>query len=664
MAHEGPALYRPDIDGLRAVAVLTVLAYHAFPEYFPGGFIGVDVFFVISGFLITSILVRGQLEGSFSYRDFYSRRIRRIFPALIVVILTTMFLGWALLVPAEYAALSADAASGIAFVANIAYWRQNGYFDTTSELRPLLHLWSLSVEEQFYLVWPVVLSLFGKRVRSLLIALAVLSTLSLAANLYLTHRSPAAAFYLPVPRFWELSCGGMLACAQLHLGGFRRWLARHRHVVALVGGALLLAGFASIDKHVDFPGPWALLPVIGTTLLLAAGPQSWVSLRALSQRGLVAIGLISYPAYLWHWPLLSFARIVEGGAPSWLVRCVLVAGSLLLAAMTYVLLEGSLRRRRSGLVVPGLVLSMAGLFAAGLFIRSSDGLPSRPVAKTASADLLTPKTLQSNPRSACDFAPKYPRVMQLCRLYRADGSSRTVLLWGDSTARAWAPVFLDVGRRLGYNVVLVSHPSCPPVIGARKTRFDFPESREYCADGQLQQQVVQAIGMLKPDVIFYMGAFTGYGTTSDRPGEYITDEPTGQADFMTTRAALERRLPQTLRALSAVGPVVVFRSWPILPDDMESATTLEDKLQRRANRHYFPVTIFQRQRQFTEDLFDRLALDDIRFFDPAARLCSDRCSDYVNETRMYADGYHVTPQGAQLYASDIVEFLRRPPTPR
>jgi peptidoglycan/LPS O-acetylase OafA/YrhL len=660
MANESPTPYRPDIDGLRAVAVLTVLAYHAFPEYFPGGFIGVDVFFVISGYLITSILVRSQIEGSFSYRDFYSRRIRRIFPALVVVILTTLLLGWALLVPAEYAALSADAASGIAFVANIAYWRQSGYFDTASELRPLLHLWSLSVEEQFYLVWPVVLALFGKRVRSLLIALAVLSTLSLAANLYLTQRSPAAAFYLPVPRFWELSCGGMLACAQIHLAGFRLWLVRHRHVVALAGSALLFGGFALIDKHVGFPGPWALLPVLGTTLLLAAGPQSFVNLGALSRRWLVAIGLISYPAYLWHWPLLAFARIVEGGTPSALVRGVLVVSSLVLAAMTYVLLEKRLRRLRSGLVVPGLVLSMTALFAAGLFIRSSDGLPARPVATTASADLLAPKATQSNPRSACDFAPEYPRVMQLCRLYRADGASKTVLLWGDSTARAWAPVFLDVGKRLGYTIVLVSHPSCPPVIGARKTRFDFPESREYCADGQLQQQVVQAAGRLRPDVIFYMGAFTGYGTTSDRPGEYITDEPSGQADFMTTRTTLERRLPQTLRALNAAAPVVVVRSWPMLPDDLASTATLADKLQRRANRHYFPTTIFQRQRRFTEDLFDHLRLDDVRFFDPAARLCSDRCSDYINETRMYADSYHVTPQGAQLYADDIVELLRRP----
>lgn len=202
--------YRPDIDGLRAVAILAVVLFHAFPGKMPGGFIGVDIFFVISGFLISTIIFSSLERDRFSLVEFYVRRIRRIFPALIVVLLTSLVVGWFTLFPDEYKQLGTHTAAGAAFIQNFILWRESGYFDNAAESKPLLHLWSLAVEEQFYIFWPLLLAFVWKRQWSFLKITAAIGLASFAANIYLMHRSPTAAFFLPISRFWELMVGGGL----------------------------------------------------------------------------------------------------------------------------------------------------------------------------------------------------------------------------------------------------------------------------------------------------------------------------------------------------------------------------------------------------------------------------------------------------------------------
>jgi peptidoglycan/LPS O-acetylase OafA/YrhL len=247
--------YRPDIDGLRAIAVMLVVIFHAFPEAMPGGFIGVDIFFVISGFLITGIVVRELDRKRFSLLAFYNRRIKRIFPALIVVLCVTLVLGWLWMLPAAYAQLSSDVFASAAFFANIALLLQSGYFDIESARKPLLHLWSLGIEEQFYLFWPLMLMLVARLRLSMLAAVAVLGVASFVLNVALIGSTPVATFYLPFTRAWELLAGAALACGWSQVSQ----TGAASNVRASVGILLIATAAGVLDTKSAFPGWWGPL---------------------------------------------------------------------------------------------------------------------------------------------------------------------------------------------------------------------------------------------------------------------------------------------------------------------------------------------------------------------------------------------------------------------
>src|SRR6202451_3205907 len=356
--------YRPDIDGLRAIAVLAVIGFHAFPAWVRGGFVGVDVFFVISGYLISTILLAGMERGSFRFSQFYMRRIRRIFPALIVVLLACMVAGWFLLFSFEYKALGKHVAGSAAFVSNFVLWNEAGYFDKAAAIKPLLHIWSLGIEEQFYIVWPMLLYLVWKRKAATLSLLLLLLTFSFTFNVL--SSDPAADFYSPLTRFWELMAGAVLAYLSLHwedlaaifgklprpafqiIGAGAARESITRNATTVIGLLLIVTTVLTVDETMKFPGWWALPPVVGTFLMIASGPHTWINNKLLASRGLVAIGLISYPLYLWHWPLLSFMRIVNGTAPSPVAAALAILLSFVLAWLTYLLVEKPLRFGKSG----------------------------------------------------------------------------------------------------------------------------------------------------------------------------------------------------------------------------------------------------------------------------------------------------------------------------
>jgi peptidoglycan/LPS O-acetylase OafA/YrhL len=386
--------YRPDIDGLRAIAVLAVIGFHAFPAWIRGGFVGVDVFFVISGYLISTILLTGMERGSFRFAQFYIRRIRRIFPALIVVLLACMVVGWLVLFSFEYKALGKHVAGSAGFVSNFLLWNEAGYFDKAVETKPLLHIWSLGIEEQFYIVWPLLLYMVWKRKAATLALLLLLLISSFTFNVL--SSDPAADFYSPLTRFWELMAGAVLAYLSLYwedLAGLFRKLPRParqiigagaapesitRDVMAVIGLLLIVAAVLTVDETKRFPGWWALFPVVGTYLMIASGPRAWINNKLLATRGLVAIGLISYPLYLWHWPLLSFIRIVNGTAPSPAALALAVLLSFGLAWLTYLLVEKPLRFGKSAPVKAAalfIVMGIAG--SAGYIIYANNGFPFR-----------------------------------------------------------------------------------------------------------------------------------------------------------------------------------------------------------------------------------------------------------------------------------------------
>ena len=385
----GGTAYRPDIDGLRAVAVVSVVLCHAFPSAVSGGFVGVDVFFVISGYLISRIIYGEQAAGRFSLMDFYGRRVRRIFPALAATLAATFGYGLVVLLPTELAQLGKHVAGGAGFLSNIVLWGEAGYFDVTATAKPLMHLWSLGVEEQFYALWPAILWLaHGRRPGTLRVAL-LLVLLSFAANLHLAEAEADAAggYLLPFPRFWELMLGAVLAWWSLHPparfqavvdalpGGARPWAA----AASLLGLALIAGSVFAIDAAVRYPGWAALVPTLGAVLLIAAGPSAPVNRVILAHPVAVFLGLISYPLYLWHWPLLSYAHVLRlGRPPTPLMAAGLVALAVLLAWLTYRWLERPVRfgKRQRG-TSAGLLAVMGLLGGIGLASWTMEGFAFR-----------------------------------------------------------------------------------------------------------------------------------------------------------------------------------------------------------------------------------------------------------------------------------------------
>lgn len=459
--------YRADIDGLRAVAIISVVLFHAFPKMLSGGFVGVDVFFVISGFLISSIIFKSLDGGGFSFVDFYKRRIRRIFPSLILVLVSCYLFGWVSSVATEFSSIGKHIASGLGFVQNIVLYRESGYFDVVSELKPLLHLWSLGVEEQFYLLFPVLAIVVWKTRANVYVSLAIMALASFASCVIELKYNPSAAFYLPYNRVWEILCGSLLAYSahrnhsvfvsiasliKYDAAGVSKLSSRLENIFSSVGLILLVGCFVVIDKSFSFPGYWAAIPVLGSVLLIASGPNSMVNRKILANRAMVWVGLISFPLYLWHWPILTFARTQEGGTPSLTLLILCVVASIVAAWLTYRYVEKPFRSPSSmGAKSAGLILTAIVLGGLGLMTYKSDGFPFRMKDRedfaqyfenaVPSMRYFTDHKLAKNFRLDCDFfdmesyrhgrstVDPLPSISSSCYTPTSD---KTVMLWGDS----------------------------------------------------------------------------------------------------------------------------------------------------------------------------------------------------------------------------------------
>lgn len=455
--------YRADIDGLRAIAVLSVVGFHAFPNLVKGGFIGVDIFFVISGFLISTIIISGLERNSFSFIEFYSRRIKRIFPALLVVLIASYAAGWFTLLADEYKQLGKHIAGGAGFLSNFVLWGESGYFDNAAETKPLLHLWSLGIEEQFYIIWPLLLWSAWKGKLNLLAITVVIAIILFSLNIEKIDSDAIAAFYSPHLRFWELLIGSTLAYITLfNTASFHKLKLSTpiANISSFCGVILIATGILVITKERTFPGWWALLPTFGTTLVIAAGTQAWLNRVLLSNRVLVWFGLISFPLYLWHWPLLTFARIVEGKTPSFDIRIVAVAISVLLAWLTYKLIEKPIRfSNNSSRKVYTLLslMTLTGCFGYYSYVQEGfEGYGYRSKEKSEFSQYFENSLpeqkyfatigINEKYRDDCNFydIPKYrmgkatkiplSEISKSC--YEQNASKKNVLfIWGDSHAQ-------------------------------------------------------------------------------------------------------------------------------------------------------------------------------------------------------------------------------------
>jgi peptidoglycan/LPS O-acetylase OafA/YrhL len=342
--------YRADIDGLRAIAILAVVGFHYYPHwiegsnYVQGGFIGVDIFFVISGYLITSIISKEFKSGQFTFINFYAKRIKRLFPALLLLISTLLILSWLTLLPDEFISLSKQSLAGIVFSSNILSWLDTGYFDDAADTKPLLNLWSLGIEEQFYIFWPSLFYLIYKfkiKVNTLIIILFITSFI---LNIYLSSKFPEFNFFSPITRAWELIAGSFIATS-LALDKFSHSNNKlTKDIFSLLGIILIIYGVTSISSKNLYPSYFALIPIIGTFLIIISGQDALINSKILSNKILIYIGLISYPLYLWHWPLLVLYKVISSSdSVSLLTRLWLLILSFILATITYEIIEKKIR---------------------------------------------------------------------------------------------------------------------------------------------------------------------------------------------------------------------------------------------------------------------------------------------------------------------------------
>jgi peptidoglycan/LPS O-acetylase OafA/YrhL len=448
--------YRADIDGLRAVSILLVIGYHA--EFIPGGFVGVDVFFVISGFLISRIILTQAKAGTFSSLAFYARRIRRIFPALIVVLAASYLIGWFVLLPAGFSLLGESIAAGVGFVSNLFQLGQLGYFAPDAAENPLLHLWSLGIEEQFYIFWPpLLLMIFGSKRRWLWIL--VIAGASFGVSLLVFFGYKEWSFYSPLSRAWELLGGGMIANWYVDAPERERRSPPFDNLLAAIGLAAIVGAAVWLDKNRLFPGLYALLPVLGAGLIIVS-PNAVVNRVLLSSRPMVLTGLISYPLYLWHWPLLSYLGIVRNGVPTLLETWAAIIVAFGLAWLTFRFVETPFRHRQD--VVPKLSFGLIALGAVGILTAAESGFEFRFPPEIRDIALIEPQN-NAGLRNECFSEAPGARLGPNCI---EPGDKPLLFLWGDSTAATLYPGLKHAQQTVPFRLAHFASPGCAPILAA------------------------------------------------------------------------------------------------------------------------------------------------------------------------------------------------------
>jgi len=450
--------YRADIDGLRAIAVISVVMFHAFPEILSGGYVGVDIFFVISGYLITQLILEGISTGNFSLIGFYGRRVRRIFPALILVLLISLILGWYLITSELFSELGKHVFSSSIFLVNFTYVSELNYFDNLAFEKPLLHLWSLAVEEQFYIFWPILIYLFSKS-RNFLFPFFGIFLFSIIFNLYFSNIEPDANFFLPFGRFWELMVGGFLAYIKKDAIkiNFIKAKEGYKNTFSFLGISLILIGIIIFDKVVQYPSYFALLPVIGTAMLIYSGRDSLINKHILSNRIFVYIGLISYPLYLWHWPILSIMYIAKGETLHRDTKVGAIVISFFLAILTYKYVENFFRKKDVGFNFKILPILMIIVGSFGLLVHANNGFTNRPILQISDLN----KKFEKFPYEKnldCGLEEFRAKVTQVCKkdsreepIYALVGDSKAeVLINGLMRTSYENRRWLIIGGNMGY----------------------------------------------------------------------------------------------------------------------------------------------------------------------------------------------------------------------
>lgn len=638
--------YRADIDGLRAIAVLSVVLYHADRSVVPGGFVGVDIFFVISGFLIGGIIFDEASKGQFSFASFYARRARRILPALITVVAMVLLVSVVYLGAEEMIEVGKESASALLGLSNVLFWWTTGYFTGNSSLHPLLMTWSLGVEEQFYVIFPfVIIAIARVEHKWRLATMAGLAVLSFVLSIWMLQHTPTGAFYLLPPRAWELAFGAALAMSYQEAEHIRISRSRNNDIIGAVGLALLVLSLTVFDDQSRFPGFAVLLPALGTLILLHT-EGSFVNKRLLSWKPIVFVGLISYSWYLWHWPLMAFARITTDRPPPAAWMWLLVALSFGIAVLSWRFIESPFRR---GSRTPLPVLRRAGLalglaVTPALLLICSGGWPAR-----LPAEARVIATIQADGAGTClgGFGSTVPIGGRLCQPVNP-----TAALIGDSHAAALAPGLTDAIRARGGRLLQLAHPACVPLIGIKTSDMVHPEHAEECSSfmaGALRRVVEDA----NIDLVIIASSWPN---TSDAR---FRDAQGRRVDAMS---AIKTGLPPVIaRLIASRKRVIVVGDVPRFDFDPLRHMTTESMPLRRFIAH-----ILESDRLNADEMVARNRLDKryapiaaevhkiavyqagSSWFDLSSQICNaSACSFQRGQKPLFFDQHHLSSYGAR-----------------
>lgn len=647
--------YRPEIDGLRAVAVLAVLLCHAGIAGFGGGYVGVDVFFVISGFLITSLIVQDLQTGTFSFVNFWERRARRILPPAVIVMAATAVAGWFLYLPHDYDLLGQQLAAQSVFGSNILFKMQEGYFDVSSLTKPLLHTWSLAVEEQFYLVFPIVAYFTWKYRREKVTRyLWVCAIITFIGAAFIVRNSPSSAFYLLPFRAWELLLGSLLAvkAPQITLG------ARPREILSWAGLIAIAVPIVFYNDDTLFPGALALPPCLGTAMIILANTQGQTSIgRLLSLRGPVFIGLISYALYLWHWPIMAFVRYSQLFEFSTMIACACMAAAFVLAILTWQLIEKPVRQRRvlgtTRQIYGASFLSLLLLAGIGFAIHMTKGMPQRLSAEVSQ---LAAGALDTNPhRDDCD-KPAFSRFAadDICQLNPGKNIVPTIMVWGDSMADGIATAFYDLAQERDVNGHIATAHGCPPVLGFSQRvykGFDCPGFNAHVFDLIVRKNI---------KTVFLIGNWTDHLRPESDNFDYADMdwyEPYKPYYSQITMAAL-RRTADKLEEQGVKVHIVV--DVPYAGFDPPRYLAMRALYNMRDLADTVPLATYLGGRKNNIDTFMSInAESGIVFIDPHAPLCNETdCLVHDGNHSLYYNPGHLSAYGAHYLKPLLAPYIK------
>lgn len=644
-------IYRPEIDGLRAVAVIPVVIFHAGFNVFSGGYLGVDIFFVISGYLITSLILAELNEGKFSLLDFYERRARRILPALFFVVFSCLPFAWILLIPKQMEDFSQSLVAAATFSSNLLFWLESGYFSQDASLKPLLHTWSLAVEEQFYIGFPILMmALWRFKAAILFVATAVLFVLSLALAQWLVHSEPETAYFLLPTRGWEILLGSL--CAFVLVYKQPKSSNDLNQLMSLVGLILIAASFIWFNKSTPTPSLWTLLPTTGAALLIIFAKHGTLANRLLSSKFFVGIGLVSYSLYLWHQPVLAFYKHYNFlDTPSQFSSIVLILLSCALAWVSWKFVERPFRNREKVKTKTVFLFSFLGLtilISIGVYGHLQQGFKER-TNLSAFPKTLADSYCYNNGRRSIEQVSKG----DVCLLGNKKGEP-DVAIYGDSHAGALLESFGQHAKNSEATVAALSSAYCPPVqdfylrdYGRKRCKTRNDATLQYL----LNQESIKTVVLVAQWTNYTKG--------------HQDHQPISPAHFGTNVAntdserkeALEQAIKNTITSLEKSGKkVLLIKGLPEfrhkIMDTMERFSLRNMQISPQTKAFSINSDEYEKRNKEVTAIFE--SLDSEKFVDVKDLFCTDTgCQSIADNRPIFSDTNHVTSIGAEL----IVESL-------